>query len=243
MMALETLTPNLERFVLILAGTAVVLCTTDASAQRNAAVHDVAGAAVVLDGDTMRIGADKVRLHGVDAFEAEQTCVDGRGETYGCGGRATRYLSGLIGGGHVACSGRDVDRYGRLVAVCRVGSVDLGKALVRAGHALAYRRYSSDYVAIEDAARAARAGAWTGRFMVPAEYRSATTGGSVAVAQRHPAAPSGSCAIKGNINRKGQRIYHLPVDPYYAPTRAEAMFCSESEAAAAGFRRAGRPRD
>lgn len=208
----------------------------------SAALRDLTGSAVVLDGDTLRIAGAKVRLHGVDAFEAEQTCGDRSGASYGCGGRASRYLTGLVGTSLVSCTGRDVDRYGRLVAVCRVGAVDLGEALVRAGHAVAYRRYSSDYVRVEDAARGARSGAWAGTFTPPADYRAGTGGDVVAVAQRSAAPSAGSCAIKGNINRKGQRIYHLPVDRYYAPTRAEAMFCSATEAEAAGFRRAGQPR-
>ena len=53
----------------------------------------------------------------------------------------------------------------------------------------------------------------------------------------------GSCQIKGNVNRKGERIYHLPGDREYAKTRintgrGERWFCSEAEAHAAGWRRA-----
>lgn len=230
--------------LMALVAAAIIVPTSVLLAQNkvDAAVRDVIGSAVVLDGDTLRIAGAKVRLHGVDAFEAEQTCRDRSGVAYGCGGRASRYLTGLIGTGLVSCTGRDVDRYSRLVAVCRVGAVDLGEALVRAGHAVAYRRYSSDYVRVEDAARGARSGAWAGTFTPPADYRAGTGGGVVAVAQRSAAPSTGSCAIKGNINRKGQRIYHLPVNRYYAPTRAEAMFCSAAEAEAAGFRRAGQPR-
>lgn len=44
-----------------------------------------------------------------------------------------------------------------------------------------------------------------------------------------PAAP-----IKGNIG--AERIYHLPGDPVYARTRAEACFSSAAAAQAAGFR-------
>jgi hypothetical protein len=44
--------------------------------------------------------------------------------------------------------------------------------------------------------------------------------------------------IKGNRNRRGQWIYHLPGMPYYNVTRAEEMFCTEADAQAAGYRRA-----
>jgi hypothetical protein len=47
-----------------------------------------------------------------------------------------------------------------------------------------------------------------------------------------------ACRIKGNRNRKGQWIYHLPGMPYYEQTRAEDMFCTEAQARAAGYRRA-----
>ena len=48
----------------------------------------------------------------------------------------------------------------------------------------------------------------------------------------------GSCSIKGNRNRKGQWIYHVPGMPYYDRTRPEEVFCTEAEARAAGYRRA-----
>ena len=52
------------------------------------------------------------------------------------------------------------------------------------------------------------------------------------------AAESDACNIKGNHSRRGEWIYHLPGMPYYEQTRAEAMFCSEEDAIAAGYRRA-----
>ena len=53
--------------------------------------------------------------------------------------------------------------------------------------------------------------------------------------------PNASCVIKGNINDKNERIYHLPGDPWYAktkldPSKGERWFCSEKEAVAAGWR-------
>ena len=54
---------------------------------------------------------------------------------------------------------------------------------------------------------------------------------------RAEAASGPGCLIKGNRNRRGEWIYHLPGKPYYSETRAEEMFCSEAEAQAAGYRR------
>jgi hypothetical protein len=53
----------------------------------------------------------------------------------------------------------------------------------------------------------------------------------------------GDCSIKGNISASGERIYHVPGDEYYSATRidllkGERYFCTESEARAAGWRRA-----
>ncbi|MEK4520686.1 thermonuclease family protein [Psychrobacillus sp. FSL W7-1457] len=44
------------------------------------------------------------------------------------------------------------------------------------------------------------------------------------------------CTIKGNINSKGEKIFHVPGQQYYEMTVAEEMFCSKEEAEAAGFR-------
>jgi endonuclease YncB( thermonuclease family) len=57
------------------------------------------------------------------------------------------------------------------MAVCRVSGTDLGEWMVAQGWALAYWRYSTDYVATEEAARRARAGLWAGTFVPPWEHR------------------------------------------------------------------------
>jgi len=61
----------------------------------------------------------------------------------------------------------DVDQYGRIVAVCSAGGEDLNAWMVRQGWALAYRHYSTAYVADEDAAHLAGAGIWRGTFDAP----------------------------------------------------------------------------
>lgn len=57
--------------------------------------------------------------------------------------------------------------------------------------------------------------------------------------------PSGDCKIKGNVNRKGEKIYHVPGGQYYNktnvnPGNGDKFFCTEAEAQAAGFRRSKR---
>lgn len=53
-------------------------------------------------------------------------------------------------------------------------------------------------------------------------------------------APTAVCEIKGNINRQGDHIYFTPESINYQNVHAEKMFCSEDEAKAAGYRKAGK---
>jgi hypothetical protein len=136
------------------------------------------------------------------------------------------------------------------VARCSVGSVDVNRIMVATGYAIAYRHYSPDYVSAEESARVNKRGLWAGTFEMPREYRAeeASTephrSASNHAQRKAPssrdwqARASGNCKIKGNRNRKGQWIYHLPGMPYYDQTRAEEIFCTEAEAQAAGYRRA-----
>ena len=201
------------------------------------AVAEIVGPAKVIDGDTIKVGGAKIRLHGIDAPESAQIC-HANDQTYRCGAQATHSLTKRIGGRSVSCEERDRDRYGRIVAVCKAGGEDLNAWLVSEGLALAYRRYSTDYIAQEQTAREARRGLWRGEFVKPWQWRK---GKRLAGEKTANVAP-GTCRIKGNISRKGKRIYHLPNGRYYAATKinegkGERWFCSESEAKDAGWRR------
>jgi endonuclease YncB( thermonuclease family) len=201
----------------------------------------ISGTAQVIDGDGLHVGGTEVRLHAVDAFEGWQTCVRD-GSDWNCGEAAADLLRELTTGREVTCSKKDIDKYGRTAAVCSNGEIDLGAELVRAGLALAYRQYGTDYVDEEDEAREARRGAWAGEFTAPWDVRR----GRDAQPAQLPNEPDGdsNCqdtGIKGNINREGERIYHVPGSRSYDETvidesKGERWFCTEEEARRAGWR-------
>jgi endonuclease YncB( thermonuclease family) len=121
------------------------------------------GLAEVIDGDTIVL----VGLHGIDAPELDQT-FQWRGQEMACGAMSLAALEALIAGVKVRCEVVERDRRGRLVAkVFSPNGVDIGRRLVLAGWAVAYRRYSTDYVDAEKAARKARRGIWRGTFVNP----------------------------------------------------------------------------
>ena len=207
----------------------------------------LSGPTEVVDGDSLSVSGFSVRLFGIDAPEGKQTCVRG-GTAWRSGEEAATQLRNMIGGSPVECRGRDIDTFGRTVAVCTVAGAEINRAMVEAGWATAFRKYSQDYVAEEVRAKAARRGIWSSEFTLPEDYRHAieaagsasqrTTFREAPRGNRAQAASPSECVIKGNRNRKGQWIYHVPGMPYYDVTRAEEIFCTEAQAQAAGYRRA-----
>jgi endonuclease YncB( thermonuclease family) len=118
-----------------------------------AAAGLIAGRAAVIDGDTLEIHGERIRLFGIDAPESGQTCLDAKGQRYRCGQKAALVLDARIGEGVVTCERKDTDRYGRTVALCRVFGEDLGAWMVGLGWALASRAYSARYVPAENLQR------------------------------------------------------------------------------------------
>lgn len=134
----------------------------------------LAGRASVIDGDTIDIHGTRIRLEGFDAPESRQTCTDkASGETIRCGQKAAFFLSDMLAEHTVACTEMGKDRYGRTLAHCEVNGQDVGAAMVRAGWALAFVRYSREYLPQEEEARAAGAGMWATEFVPPWEWRKA----------------------------------------------------------------------
>ena len=107
----------------------------------------------VIDGDSIRDGDRRIRLYGVDAPELRKQCRDGAGRAYRCGDAARAALETLIGGREIGCQVVDTDKYGRAVARCQAGSLQINREMVRQGWAVAYDRHSLEYMIAEAEAR------------------------------------------------------------------------------------------
>src|ERR1700736_4002577 len=137
-----------------------------------AAAEDIIGQATVIDGDTLEIHGQRIRLWGIDAPESDQLCRGSDSLPYRCGQAAALALADWIDRRPVTCSPRATDRYRRVVATCSAGGDDLARRLVRAGLAIDWPKYSHGaYSADQAAASRAGAGVWVGSFIEPWKYR------------------------------------------------------------------------
>ena len=195
----------------------------------------ISGKARVVDGDTLDVGAVRVRLHGIDAPEAGQTCRRANGKSWQCGTEATSRLAELAEGKALECEAIDRDQYGRIIGRCRLGDLDLNAVMVEEGLAWAFLRFSNEYADREAVARAGGRGIWQGEAEPAWDYRENRW------ERAAEASPRPGCPIKGNINRQGEKIYHTPWSPWYQRTQinerqGERWFCDEKEATDAGWR-------
>ena len=216
-----------------------------ASAAMMAASQPISGTARAGDGDSLTVGATRIRLFGIDAPELDQVCKrDGR--AWSCGQAAAEQLSNLVAGQEVRCIPVGADQHDRVLARCVAGQVTSIGRWSQAGTpspSAATRRATS-------ARRRAPGlpGAACGRAPSRCRPRQGPRRALLPSLRRPGSARSGplakrllrggACRIKGNHSRRGEWIYHVPGMPYYEQTRPEAMFCTEAEARAAGYRRA-----
>jgi endonuclease YncB( thermonuclease family) len=132
---------------------------------------DIYGLPIVTDGDTIKFSDNKIRLHGIDAPEKNQKCIKNKKE-YNCGIAAADALTNKIGKNVVKCSTqKNKDRYNRFIGTCFVKQENLNRWMVRNGHAIAYRRYSKDYIHDEKFAKTNKLGLWSGSFLKPEKWR------------------------------------------------------------------------
>lgn len=218
------------------------------------AAEPITGSSRIIDGDTVELGGIRIRLNGIDAPEADQICFTATGDHDPCGVRARDALAARYGNKPWTCTITGTDRYNRSLGSCTSGGEDVQGWLVRQGLALSFVRYAHTYDADEAAARQAKAGLWAGCFIAPWEWRTRSTTtlllGSICPASAQKdllsplsgeGAPDPNCQIKGNVNRSGECIYHLPGSRHYSRVRMDLSkgkrwFCSVAEAEIAGCR-------
>lgn len=126
----------------------------------------IAGAGRPVDGDSLYVGSQEVRLQGIDAPEGRQTCQrDGR--AWACGEAARSHLRSMIANNTVECRVTGRDRHGRLLAYCSAAGRDLNGGMVASGMAVAY----GGFVREEGLAKAAKKGLWGSQFERPRAWR------------------------------------------------------------------------
>ena len=134
---------------------------------------------LVTDGDTIKIGREKIRLFGIDAPEIKQVCKNENNDSYPCGITAKNYLSWLIKGDNendekIYCYYSERDKYKRIIGECFIGTLsktNINRIMVSHGLAVAYLKYSEKYLDAQNIAKNKKIGIWNGTFDLPEEWR------------------------------------------------------------------------
>lgn len=158
---------------------AAALLVAILSCHSSLAAEAIVGRASVIDGDTIEIRGERIRLHGVDAPESWQFCEDGDGGTYRCGREAANSLERFLAASRpVRCQVLERDRYERFVARCfRADGREVNRWLVENGNAVDWEKYSDGaYAVVQGAARSKGIGIWRGKFQLPCEARAEHAG-------------------------------------------------------------------
>ena len=137
----------------------------------------ITGRASVIDGDTIEIHGERIRILDIDAPESDQLCFETRGidpRHWYCGRVAAIKLADWIGARTVVCGTTRKDRYKRWLARCTVAGDDLGQWMADHGWVVPYRDCKCEIIrSAADRARAAQLGIWAGEFQMPWDWRKA----------------------------------------------------------------------
>ena len=131
----------------------------------------ISGPAKIINADTLSIRGRTIKLFGIDAPEANQTCSNQRNQPYKCGREAVTWLQDWLSSYEIDCRIMKQDKNGTLLGVCMLGDYDIAAALVNAGLAFAYKPESVIYVDYETQAQVAKRGLWRGTFYYPWDWR------------------------------------------------------------------------
>ena len=148
----------------------------------NIFAEEITGIPRIVDGDTVYINEYKIRFEGIDAPEIRQKCKKEKlkissiigftfYKSYNCGEVAKENLEAKVDGSKIKCISFTKDRYKRYLATCFINKLNLNQWMVRNGHAVAYRRYSKEYIPDEDFAKENKLGLWIGKFLNPEKWR------------------------------------------------------------------------
>lgn len=124
----------------------------------------------VIDGDTLELNGIRYRLVGIDAPEKGQECSN-NSSSVDCGQRAMEHLIFLLEGSVLKCVDRGNAGWDRVLGYCTADGVDLSHLMVKHGWAVAYRKYSTEYVSDEEFAKINGLGMWSKEFIAPSNYR------------------------------------------------------------------------
>ena len=129
------------------------------------------GDVYVVDGDSLKLGEQNVRLAHIDAPEYYQTCKRADKSTYNCGIKAREKLESLLKLGELSCKtvGRDI--YNRDMSECFAGRTNINLEMVRSGWAVVYKIRDAAYLEAHADAKRAKLGIWQGKYMKPELYR------------------------------------------------------------------------
>lgn len=139
--------------------------------RRNPKGQRFEGHARVVDGNTLVLGSDVIVLNGADAPELSQTCKDRTGLDWTCGARAKDKLVSMVEGKRIVCVGAGLAGQA-VLATCKLGQTDVGRAMVGNGWAMAPKAVTPVYAADEAQAKADTRGIWSGSAQAPWTYRS-----------------------------------------------------------------------
>jgi micrococcal nuclease len=141
------------------------------------------------------------------------------------------------------------DKYGRLLAYIWIGKQNFNQLLLEKGLArVAYvyppnTKYVDPFRATQEKAQQKGVGIWSIENYAQEDGFHENSSNPSSNKKKQPASTHSKEKTKGKCNIKGNRqsmIYHVPGGQSYDVTKAEVMFCSESEAQKAGYRKAKR---
>lgn len=201
----------------------------------------------VVDGDTMDIQfengkEERVRLVLVDTPETKHPTKP----VQPFGPEASAFTKEMLAGKNVQVEldVQERDQYGRILAYVYIdgkmfNELLLEKGLARVAVFPPNTRYVDEFYAIQKKAQEAKLGIWSiedyvtdNGYIIQEETGENQSSTNTNIDCQNP--------IKGNINSKSEKIYHVPGGQYYDITKAEELFCTEQEAVNAGYRKSQR---